>query len=57
METGVTGLDGLTAQGLAEQGREAGLEDAATRQQLTEAKTARDEAMSLEFVTQTLVQV
>ena len=57
METGETGPDGLTAPGLVEQGGEADQEDAATQQLLMEAENVRDQTMSLENVTQTLVQV
>ena len=57
MEIGVTGLAGLIAQGLAEQGRGAGQEDAATQRRLMGAETVQDQATSLESVTQTLVQV
>ena len=57
MEPGQTGRDGLTAPRLAEQGEEADQEDAATRRLLMEAETVRDQALSLEFVTQTTVQV
>ena len=57
METGETGRDGLTAPGLVEQGGEADQEDAATLRLLMEAETVRDQTMSLENATQTLVQV
>ena len=57
METGETGPGGLTAPGLVEQGGEADQEDAATQQLLMEAENVRDQTMSLENVTQTLVQV
>ena len=57
METGETGRSGLTAPGLVEQGGEADQEDAATQQLLMEAENVRDQTMSLENVTQTLVQV
>ena len=50
MEIGVTGLAGLIAQGLAEQGRGAGQEDAATQRRLMEAETVLDQATILEII-------
>ena len=57
MATGVAGRDGLAAPRHVDLEREAGQETVRTQLQLMEAETVRDQAQSLEPVTQILVQV
>ena len=57
MVTGDTGHNGLAAPRHVDQGQEADQESATTQLQLMEGATVRDQAMSLVFVTQILVQV
>ena len=57
MVTGVDGRDGLAAQRHVDLAEEVEQETATTQLQLMEADTVRDQAQSLDLVTQTLVQV
>ena len=57
MVPGVVGRNGLAAQRHVDLEIEAGQETVKTQRQLMEAETVRDQAQSLELVTQILVQV
>ena len=57
MVTGVTGSSGLAAPRHVDLGQEAEKETVTTQLQLMVAETVKDQAMSLVFATQTLVQV
>ena len=57
MVTGVAGRDGLAAPRHVDLGQEEGQETVTTQLQLMEAADVGDQALSLELVTQTLVQV
>ena len=57
MVTGVAGRDGLAAQRHVDLAEEVEQETATTQLQLMEAETVRDQAQSLELVTQILVEV
>ena len=57
MVTGVAGKNGLAAPRHVDLEIEAGQETVTTQLQLMEAETVRDQAQSLEPVTQILVQV
>ena len=57
MVTGDTGHSGLAAPRHVDQGQEADQESVTNQLRLMVAETVRDQAMSLVFVTQILVQV
>ena len=57
MVTGVAGRDGQAAPRHVDLGQEEGQETVTTQLQLMEAAAVGDQALSLELVTQTLVQV
>ena len=57
MVTGVAGRDGLAAPRHVDLEVEAGQESVTTQLQLMEAETVREQAQSLNLVTQILVQV
>ena len=57
MGTGETGHSGLAAPRHVDQGQEADQDTVTTQLRLMVAKTVKDQAMSLVFVTQNLVQV
>ena len=57
MATGVAGRDGLAAQRHVDLAEKADQETVTTQHQLMMAKTVRDQARSLELVTQIHVQV
>ena len=57
MVTGVTGMDGLVAPRLVDLEKEAEQGTVTTQLQLKEAPNVRDQALSLDYATRSVVQV